>query len=82
MYISPLLLLFSSFHNISWSGKLMYNSRLKMHSSISLYNQPLSTTVDLKFDTSSLRTYCHLCKCFLNYYTIWFWESLWLTRCK
>jgi len=75
IYISPFLLIFSSFHNISWSEKLMYNSKLKMHSGISLYNQPVSTTVDdLKFDACCVRTYCHLYKCFLNYFSIWFWE--------
>ena len=30
-------MIFSSFHDTSWSEKLMYNSRLKMHSGISLY---------------------------------------------
>jgi len=61
----------------------MYNSRLNMHSGISLYDRLVSTTVDdLKLDTYSLRTYCYLYKCFLNYFTIWFWEIHWLTRCK
>ena len=83
IYISPFLLIFSSLHNISWSEKLMYNSRLKIYSSISLYNQLVSTTVDdLKFDACSVRTYCLLYKCFLNYFTLWFWEIHWLTRCK
>jgi len=55
LYISPFLLIFSSFHNVSWSEKLMHNSRLKMHSGISLYSQLISATVDdLKFDACSI----------------------------
>lgn len=57
LLVSPFLLIFSSLHNISWSEKLMYNSRLKIYSGISLYNQLVSTTVnDLKFDACSVRT--------------------------
>lgn len=49
IHISPLVKL-SSVHNISWSTKLIYNSRLKMHSGTSSYNQPVLTVADeLKF---------------------------------
>jgi len=68
IHISTFTVNLCSVHEIICSKRPINNRRIKTHDGTSLYNQSLSTTVhNLKFDTCSHHTQCHL---YLNCYLL------------